>query len=121
MGVDLSQYNNSWYDTGASKFKVALWFIVKGIVFLNPLFPFVGFKVSMLRMFGAKVGKGVVIKPIGEFRAALERRDELRQREVTNLLVTIARAFLFEQRVRIRIVVKTHTFVGIVQVTVGRP
>ncbi|MEO8148879.1 MAG: WcaF family extracellular polysaccharide biosynthesis acetyltransferase [Bacteroidia bacterium] len=63
MGVDLSKYNNSWYDTGGSKFKVALWFIVKGIVFLNPLFPFVGFKVSVLRMFGAKVGRGVIIKP----------------------------------------------------------
>jgi putative colanic acid biosynthesis acetyltransferase WcaF len=63
MAVDLSQYNNSWYSTGASKFKVALWFFVKGIFFLNPIFPFVGIKVTLLRMFGAKVGNGVIIKP----------------------------------------------------------
>ncbi len=63
MAVDLSQYNNSWYNAGASKIKIALWFLVKGLFFINPLFPFVGFKVWLLRLFGARVGNGVVIKP----------------------------------------------------------
>lgn len=63
MSVDLSKYDNSWYSTGASGFKVVCWFFIKGIFFLNPIFPFVGFKVFLLRMFGAKVGNGVVIKP----------------------------------------------------------
>lgn len=32
-------------------------------VFVNSRFPFSGFKVFLLRLFGAKIGRGVVIKP----------------------------------------------------------
>jgi putative colanic acid biosynthesis acetyltransferase WcaF len=62
MKVDLSQYNNSWFQIGASKFKWGLWLICKGLFFMNPFFPLMGFKVWLLKMFGAKVGKGLVIK-----------------------------------------------------------
>lgn len=60
--TDLSQYNNSWYKPG-SAVKRALWYLVNVLVFKNALFPFSGAKTFMLRLFGAKVGKGVVIKP----------------------------------------------------------
>lgn len=62
MGVDLSKYNNDWYSIGASKVTLIFWFFFKILIFMNPLFPFMGIKVMLLRMFGAKVGKGLVIK-----------------------------------------------------------
>ena len=61
--VDLSAYNNSWYKTGASRIKMGMWYLINAVFFINPLFPVSGVKVLLLRLFGAKVGKGVVIKP----------------------------------------------------------
>ncbi|WP_276090935.1 WcaF family extracellular polysaccharide biosynthesis acetyltransferase [Pedobacter sp. JY14-1] len=50
-------------DRGASRLKESLWYIVKMFFFLSA-FPFPSsFKAMLLRRFGAKVGKGVVIKP----------------------------------------------------------
>jgi putative colanic acid biosynthesis acetyltransferase WcaF len=60
--TDLSKYSNSWYKPGGSAFKRALWFFVNAC-FLASFFPFSGFKVFLLRLFGAEIGKGVVIKP----------------------------------------------------------
>jgi putative colanic acid biosynthesis acetyltransferase WcaF len=40
----------------------SIWYLVN-LVFFRSAFPFYGTKRSLLRMFGAKVGKGVVIKP----------------------------------------------------------
>jgi len=61
MRLDL--YNNSWYNTGAGVFKRLLWFVVNVLFFQNPLNLSSGSKVLLLRLFGAKVGKGVNIKP----------------------------------------------------------
>lgn len=59
--TDLEQFNNSWYDPGAPKWKILLWYLCKPF-FMSYLNPFTGLKVFMLRSFGAKIGKGVVIK-----------------------------------------------------------
>jgi len=61
--TDLSVYNNDWYSPGASAPKRTLWFLVNAVFFINPLNPVSGFKVFLLRMFGARIGKGVTIKP----------------------------------------------------------
>ncbi|MCH2197507.1 MAG: WcaF family extracellular polysaccharide biosynthesis acetyltransferase [Flavobacteriales bacterium] len=61
--TDLSQFNNDWYQPG-SAIKRALWYIVNVLFFINPLMPISGLKVALLRLFGAKVGAGVVIKPV---------------------------------------------------------
>jgi putative colanic acid biosynthesis acetyltransferase WcaF len=61
--TDLSSYNNSWYNPGAGKIKILLWYFVNVLFFINPLNPISGLKVFLLKLFGAKVGKGVVIKP----------------------------------------------------------
>jgi putative colanic acid biosynthesis acetyltransferase WcaF len=61
--TDLSSYNNSWYNPGAGKIKILIWYFVNVVFFINPLNPLSGLKVLLLKMFGAKVGKGVVIKP----------------------------------------------------------
>ena len=60
--TDLSRFNNSLYNHGASGLKLVLWQIVSGIFFINHLSGFSSIKVALLRMFGAKVGKSVVIK-----------------------------------------------------------
>lgn len=60
--TDLSAFNNSWYDPGASVIKRALWYRFSS-AFVCSRFPFSGFKIFLLRLFGAKIGKGVVIKP----------------------------------------------------------
>lgn len=61
--VDLSKYNNSWFNEGAGALKRTLWFIINALFLINPLNPFSGLKVRLLRLFGAKIGKGVVVKP----------------------------------------------------------
>lgn len=60
--TDLSKFDNSWYQNGASTCKVACWHLFSALFFLNHLSIFSGLKASILRMFGAKVGKGTVIK-----------------------------------------------------------
>ncbi len=58
----LDQYNNNWYKPG-SILKRLVWYFVNLIFIKNPWNPFVGLKRVILRFFGAKIGKGVVIKP----------------------------------------------------------
>lgn len=60
--TDLSSYDNSWYNPG-SAFKRGCWYITNVLFFLNPWMPLSGIKVGLLRMFGATIGSGVVIKP----------------------------------------------------------
>ncbi|GAB3663653.1 putative colanic acid biosynthesis acetyltransferase [Echinicola sediminis] len=62
MHSDLSLYNNDWYKPGG-KLKIALWYFINLLFFVNPYNPISGIKVYFLRLFGAKIGKGVVIKP----------------------------------------------------------
>lgn len=61
--TDLSKYDNSWFKEGAGVVKRTLWYFTNALFFINPLNPLSGIKVSLLRMFGAKIGKGVVVKP----------------------------------------------------------
>jgi len=58
----LDQYNNSWYRPG-NIFKRILWYFMNLIFIRNPWIPFSGIKRIILRIFGAKIGKGVIIKP----------------------------------------------------------
>jgi putative colanic acid biosynthesis acetyltransferase WcaF len=62
ISVDLSTYNNSWYNPG-NPIKRVFWFVVNAVFFKSGLMPFYGVKRGLLRVFGAKVGHGVVIKP----------------------------------------------------------
>ena len=62
MKTDLSVYNNDWYRPG-SVLKRGCWFMVNLFFFKNPFLPVYGFKIFLLRLFGARVGNGVIIKP----------------------------------------------------------
>lgn len=63
MITQLSSYDNSWYNPGGGAAKRILWYFTNVLFFINPLNPLSGVKVRLLRLFGAKIGKGVVIKP----------------------------------------------------------
>lgn len=60
--TDLSRFSNSWYQPG-SAFKRVLWLLVSAVFFRHSLCLGSGYKRTLLRFFGAQIGKGVVIKP----------------------------------------------------------
>lgn len=60
--IDLSEFNNAGYSRGVSARKELLWWIVRSLLFA-PWFPVPSpLKVAALRLFGAKMGQGVVIR-----------------------------------------------------------
>jgi putative colanic acid biosynthesis acetyltransferase WcaF len=63
----VKQVNNASYKAtiqiGASKPKQLLWYFVNIVFFKNPFNIFSFIKVFLLKMFGARIGEGVVIKP----------------------------------------------------------
>ena len=61
--VRLSQFDNSWYQPGRSRFWQAAWFF-GGLPLLRlSIIPSSGLRVALLKCFGASVGSGIVIKP----------------------------------------------------------
>lgn len=60
--VDLKKFSNSEFNKGAKPLKIALWFITNALIVRASWNPFIGIKTHLLRMFGAKIGKGFVIK-----------------------------------------------------------
>jgi putative colanic acid biosynthesis acetyltransferase WcaF len=63
MQTDLSTYSIGNYRAGP-KWKVFAWYFVNYFIFFSRIpFPS-GFKAMLLRLFGAKIGVGLVIKPL---------------------------------------------------------
>jgi putative colanic acid biosynthesis acetyltransferase WcaF len=61
--TDLARFDNSWYRPGRSVPVRLAWLVTNGVFFLTWL-PWPGtLKRALLRLFGAKVGVGVVVKP----------------------------------------------------------
>jgi len=61
--TDLLNYKTPHFKPGKNFIIRGIWYFVNVIFFINPINPFVKSKVILLRIFGAKVGKGLVIKP----------------------------------------------------------
>jgi putative colanic acid biosynthesis acetyltransferase WcaF len=63
--VMLDRYNNDWYkrEIGASRVTQFCWYFINVLVFINPLNPVSSLKIFFLRLFGARIGKGVRLKP----------------------------------------------------------
>lgn len=60
--TDLSKFDNSWYKPGG-KIKRGLWYLCS-FIFFKSFLPYPSsFKVFILKLFAAKVGKSVTIKP----------------------------------------------------------
>ena len=60
--VDNSVYRTT-IDIGASRAKQTVWYFINIIFFKNSFNILSSLKVSLLRLFGARLGRGVVIKP----------------------------------------------------------
>ena len=65
--VDLRTYNGADYDRGRSNLIVMLWWLVQAIAFPLSLHNFNALRCLLLRFFGAKIGKGVIIRPSSRF------------------------------------------------------
>jgi putative colanic acid biosynthesis acetyltransferase WcaF len=63
--VELHRYDNKSYQLQNRKSVLlrVVWYLVNILCFINPIWVFNDSKISLLRLFGAKVGNGVVIKP----------------------------------------------------------
>lgn len=61
--TDLTRYSKAHYTTGRGFIVRALWYVINYTVFVSPFLPLNALKRLILRIFGAKIGKGVVIKP----------------------------------------------------------
>ena len=65
--VDLGQYNSSQHDRGRSSLVVILWWLIQGVFFPLSLHNLNGFRAWLLRLFGAKIGRKVIIRPTARF------------------------------------------------------
>jgi len=65
--VDLRQYNQSWFDRGKPGWLILLWWLVQAIAFPLTPQPFSFLRCALLRLFGADIGKGVLIRPTARF------------------------------------------------------
>lgn len=63
VSVDLSAFDNSWYQCGRGRLLQALWFFLGLPLLRSALLPSSGIRRALLRLFGAEIGTGVVIKP----------------------------------------------------------
>lgn len=65
--VDLRTYDISNFDRGKANWIVMLWWLVQAICFPLSLHNLNNFRCSLLRLFGANIGQGVVIRPTARF------------------------------------------------------
>ena len=64
VAVDLSSYRNPpGHNKGRGIAVRVAWHFVNALFFENSLNPSSGIKIGLLKLFGAKVGRGVIIKP----------------------------------------------------------
>lgn len=63
LKTDLSIYNNYPYNPGGNVLKRVLWYYFNAIFFKTSIIPSSAFKVFCLKLFGARIGKHVTIKP----------------------------------------------------------
>jgi putative colanic acid biosynthesis acetyltransferase WcaF len=61
--TNLSTYNNSPFHPGRNALKRVLWFYLNAVFLKTSLLPISSLKVFLLRLFDAKIGNGVIIKP----------------------------------------------------------
>lgn len=56
-------FNKKGFKPGASKFKLACWYLLSLLFFRSGIIPFSNILIMILRFFGAQIGKNVRIKP----------------------------------------------------------
>jgi putative colanic acid biosynthesis acetyltransferase WcaF len=63
LKVNLKTYNNEWFKPGKNALTRTIWYCINAIFVNSYIIPFSPFKVFLLKLFGAQIGKGVNIKP----------------------------------------------------------
>lgn len=66
--VQLEQYDNSWYRPGGSLARRTAWFLLGAPLVRSAWIPSSALRVTLLRLFGAQVGRGVTVKPSVEVK-----------------------------------------------------
>ena len=59
----LDQFDNSTFLKGAGGLKQGVWLVLNALILKSGCFPFMAPKIRLLKLFGADIGKGLVIKP----------------------------------------------------------
>jgi len=65
--IDLRKYNQSGFERGRAGWFILLWWLVQDLAFPLSLHNFNGWRCALLRLFGAKIGTGVIIRPTARF------------------------------------------------------
>lgn len=65
--IDLRKYDQSKFDRGRPSWYILVWWLVQAIAFPITPHQIHGPRIALLRLFGAKIGKGVVIRPTARF------------------------------------------------------
>ncbi|MEG4322667.1 MULTISPECIES: hormogonium polysaccharide biosynthesis acetyltransferase HpsU [unclassified Microcoleus] len=65
--VDLRKYDQSKFDRGRPGWVILLWWFVQAIAFPLTPHPCNSIRSGLLRLFGAKIGRGAVIRPTARF------------------------------------------------------
>ncbi len=65
--IDLRLYNQSKFDRGRPGWLILLWWFVQAIAFPLTPHPCNSIRSGLLRLFGAKIGRGAVIRPTARF------------------------------------------------------
>ena len=65
--IDLRHYDQSWFERGRKGWFILLWWLVQGVLFPLSPHPCSAFRCWLLRLFGAKVGVGALIRPTARF------------------------------------------------------
>ena len=60
--VKLGTFDGSDFNKGAGFLKTTLWYFMNALIVRASWNPFMEIKIALLRAFGAKIGKGLVIK-----------------------------------------------------------
>lgn len=60
--TDLSSFTTGNFDKGAGFIKQTLWYFINALFVRASWNPFMGIKIALLKAFGAKIGKGLIIK-----------------------------------------------------------
>lgn len=63
LKTQLNKFDNSWFSPGKNNFVCLLWYITNALLFKSSVILPYRCKSFILRLFGAQIGKGVVIKP----------------------------------------------------------
>lgn len=60
--INLASFSPITYNKGANNLKIILWYFVNALIVRASWNPFINIKIALLKIFGAQIGKGIIIK-----------------------------------------------------------